>query len=278
MKQELRRYFLKLEREGFRIKGIGVRDISHNDEGYFIHFHYALRPFFNPKNQKKASEVLKKMNDIGSKMSIPVKPNWHTWDEKAQKNKPLKDAHNLIDYFSKRHAGQFEHDYTHTSWKFKDIMDEETYMRSFHGGVKALTVGFSRKEKKFIIKEFREFLKREAFELTCNQKDTINRDLSGFRLVRWYIETKPPPNKPPDLSYTPTFEIIHPSSLDEESFEPLTPIPELAKLNVPISHWEDIPPETRFEENQKRIRRLLDKPDIKLTSSEKIDLSIHGKC
>lgn len=215
MKRNLQLFLLKLSRI-WRIKGIGVRDLAHDiekiGEEFFIHFHFALRPFFNAADKQKTSKILKKINKIGLPMGI--KPNFFGMRNVEGKN-------GLINYFARRHAGEFEHDYTGTSWKFPDIMDEESYLNSFFGSRKTMTIGFSRKEKKIILIEFLEFLKREAFELSTNNKDTIahlNLNLKEFynqySLICWYI-TEKPPDKPPDFinpkftghnSHIPEFE------------------------------------------------------------------------
>ena len=216
MKRNLQLFLLKLSRI-WRIKGIGVRDLSYDvekiGEEFFIHFHFALRPFFNSADNQKTSKILEEINKIG--LSMGIKPNFFGMRDIEGKN-------GLVNYFAKRHAGEFEHDYTGTSWKFKDIMNEETYINSFLGSRKIMTIGFSRREKQIIKIKYLEFLKSEAFELSSNHKDTIahlNMDLKTFykqfSLIRWYIIEKPP-DQPPDTinprftghnTYIPEFEM-----------------------------------------------------------------------
>lgn len=134
------------------IKGVEIRDIAYDIEKvgkeYFFHFHFALR------RMNITSKNLEKINKIGERFGI--KPNFIGFRE----------CYSLSEYFSKRHAGQFEHKSTKTNWMYKDLMDIETYFRLFYNSRKLIHTGFTNKEVIYLKAIFKQKLKElnQTFE------------------------------------------------------------------------------------------------------------------
>ena len=146
--------FVKEYNETFStLRGLFVRDFSYDKslvgEEWFIHFHFAVRPM------KK--EDFKEIQDLAEKHNLHYsyfgfrKSDW------------------LIDYFSKRCAGKFEHECHETDWMFADLMDSRTYFETFHRSRNTWFTGMKEGEVKRLRKNLKQIL-RECEALTLSSK------------------------------------------------------------------------------------------------------------
>jgi len=192
MKIRIRKFQVaRAEKLNIRIKGIGVRDISYDvekiGEEYYIHFHFARRPYSIEGNFNKHLEELNKLSE-----HYNFKYNWIGY----------RKAESLADYFSKRHSGQFEHKKDNSNWLFPDLFSIKDYFNIFYNARKTIQFGFSRKEIKMLKYKFEQFHKREAFVLSSNVLETAVRDTCqncGNLEFKWVIHEEII-TKPPDLT------------------------------------------------------------------------------
>ncbi len=167
------------------IKGAGILDIAYSEEkGYYFHFHIALMKLSINKR------VLRSMNEFGFKRGLKIKVIGY------------RKLDSVIDYFSKRFAGKFQHNTHSNSWMFAERISQRDFFNIFNRSRKSFTVGFTVKEKKYLKWKFKNQI-REAnllssnALLTTNDEKCVHCGCREFRMVR-HIENHV--KKPPDFS------------------------------------------------------------------------------
>ena len=137
--------FLNYMRKEYRNPHIiGVFDIAYDGKTYYLHFHMAmrLRGYMNEK--------------VINKIALEIGLKYKRADGDFARSPEA-----LIDYFSKRLAGKFEHENNKTSWTYDNLFTPEEYFELFYRKKKFLTKGFKGK----LIRDIRRKIKMSLIKI-----------------------------------------------------------------------------------------------------------------
>ncbi len=169
---------------------IAVQDQSFDGETYYFHYHVAMRirghmDYDVLQNRSKKHNLVFHKADGG-------------YSRKSS---------SLINYFSKRFAGSFEHANKGTGWMYADNFSLEEYFHLFHRKKRFLTRGFDSKMVKKIKKEIKDGLLLNAVGVVGSFLNTNNRICQYCNSSDYKVVPVDDPNKeeypPPPITLYP---------------------------------------------------------------------------
>lgn len=181
--------FLNFMRKEYRNPHmIAIMDIAHDGKTFYLHYHVAMR--------LRGHMDEKKLNEISLKNNLKYK--------RADGNYSRKPGQ-LINYFSKRLAGSFEHEQDGSSWMYQDLFSPKEYYNIFYRNKRFLTRGFNSKQVKDVKKKIKEGLLRLEETISPNNTNNEQRTTCQYcgnpEYEREFVEDPTKSNeKPPDNS------------------------------------------------------------------------------